>query len=73
MTDHRQPLDITDSCSTETNAIAINASGEVAGAYRKGPEGKSFGFVYSDGAYSTINVPGSPATLVEGINAGVRR
>ena len=55
--------------STQTNATAINASGEVAGDYEKGPDDESFGFVYSDGTYATINIPGATETYVTGINA----
>ena len=55
--------------SIETNATAINVTGEVAGDYEKGPSDKTFGFVYSDGTYSTINIPGSVDTFVTGINA----
>jgi hypothetical protein len=43
--------------------------GEVAGDYEKGPQDQTFGFVYFDGAYTTINVPGSKETYVTGINA----
>jgi hypothetical protein len=53
----------------ETNATAINVTGEVAGDYEKGPDDRTFGFVYSDGTYSTINIPGSLDTFVTGINA----
>ena len=60
VTDHRQPLAISNSCSTETNAIAINASGEVAGDYRKGPKDKSFGFEYTrTGPIPPSTSPGS--------------
>jgi hypothetical protein len=55
--------------SIETNVTAINVSGEVAGDYEKGPNDRTFGFVYSDGSYATINFPGSGDTFIEGINA----
>ncbi len=40
----------------------------VVGDYESAKE-KYLGFVYSDGTYATINVPGSTATYVERINA----
>jgi uncharacterized membrane protein len=55
--------------STQTNATAINASGEVARDYVKGPDDESFGFVYSHGTYATINIAGATETYVTGINA----
>jgi probable HAF family extracellular repeat protein len=52
--------------SAYTLAYAINDSGVVVGTYIASD--RPYGFMYSDGNYTTLDYPGSQATSVNGIN-----
>ena len=47
--------------STGTTALGINDTGDIAGWYSD-TTGKTHGFVYADGAFSTVDVAGASAT-----------
>jgi probable HAF family extracellular repeat protein len=50
-----------------TAATGINDNGQVVGYYL-GPSGKTNGFLYSGGTFTSIDYPGFPNTFLEGIN-----
>jgi probable HAF family extracellular repeat protein len=50
-----------------TEGIAIDTSGDIAGAYFDA-SGNEYGFLLSGGTYSTIAYPGSTSTFLAGIN-----
>jgi hypothetical protein len=52
--------------ATNTDAVAINNSGQVVGFYRIGAKDESF--ICSDGAFATIDVPGGIDTDAVSIN-----
>jgi hypothetical protein len=41
-----------------TTALSINNPGDIVGNYQ-GPDGRAFGFLYSNGTYTTIDPPGT--------------
>lgn len=45
-----------------TEALGLNDNGEIVGQYHL--NGNAFGFVYSGGAFTTLHIPGSTATVV---------
>jgi probable HAF family extracellular repeat protein len=49
-----------------TIAEGINSTGEIVGYWDNGT--RSFGFIYKNGTYTTINVPGSTNTSLNAIN-----
>ena len=49
--------------ATSTTAYGINDTGEIAGFYSDGA-GKSHGFIYAGGAFSTVDVAGAGSTLL---------
>jgi uncharacterized membrane protein len=55
-----------------TLPIGINNAGQIVGTYYtssvSSPNPPTFGFLDTDGVFSTISVPGSPATAANGIN-----
>jgi probable HAF family extracellular repeat protein len=53
--------------AAQTQCGAINAAGDIAGAYVDG-SGNTHGFVLRAGTYSTIDYPGSSVTYLAGIN-----
>jgi uncharacterized membrane protein len=53
----------------ETNPLGINSSGQIVGVYFLNPEQtESQGFLYSSGAFTSLNYPGAVVTRPEGIN-----
>ncbi len=52
--------------SRDAGAYGINGAGQVAGEYSDGR--KTYGFLYSNGEFSTINYPNSLSTMLHGIN-----
>jgi probable HAF family extracellular repeat protein len=53
-----------------TQAFGVNDSDEVVGAYTTGSGNSavSHGFVWQNGKFATINIPGGSSTTVNGIN-----
>jgi probable HAF family extracellular repeat protein len=57
--------------SASTNgtwAYGINDAGQVVGSFNPNGGGATQGFIYSNGSYSTLHVPGSLDTEAYGIN-----
>ena len=55
--------------ATSTAPFGINDTGEIAGFYSDSA-GKSHGFIYAGGAFSTVDVAGARATLLTRIKNG---
>lgn len=55
--------------ATSTTALGINDTGEIAGFYRD-TTGRSHGFIYAGGAFSTVDVAGARATFLTRIKNG---
>jgi probable HAF family extracellular repeat protein len=53
--------------STGTDPYAINGRGDIVGSYSDA-EGQVHGFLYRDGVFSAIDVPGSSTTIAVDIN-----
>ena len=58
------PIDVTG--AQFTNAVSINATGQVVGLF--GNATGTHGFLYAGGVFSTIDVPGASSTVANGIN-----
>src|SRR5262249_2032632 len=61
-------LDVPGSCKASAIALGINASGQIVGSYYDAAY-LHHGFLYDQGGYTTLDVPGSYYTLASGINA----
>jgi probable HAF family extracellular repeat protein len=55
--------------ATSTTAYGINDTGEIAGFYSDAA-GDSHGFIYTGGAFSTVDVAGARSTLLTRIKNG---
>jgi len=55
--------------ATSTSAFGISDAGEIAGYYSD-TAGNTHGFVYADGAFSTVDVAGARTTLLTRIKNG---
>jgi probable HAF family extracellular repeat protein len=55
--------------ATDTSAFGINDAGEIAGYYSDAA-GNSHGFIYADGAFSTVDVAGARSTLLTRMKNG---
>src|SRR3954462_7359319 len=53
--------------SAGTTANGINASGQIVGSYQDA-SGTTHGFLYSGGAYATLDAPSATATVPRAIN-----
>jgi uncharacterized membrane protein len=54
----------------DTFAEGINSTGEIVGYWQNtsGPSTSEGGFIYKNGVYTVINVPGSTSTQLRAIN-----
>ena len=60
-------LDVPGSAKDTTTASGINNPGQIVGSYHDA-RGDSHGFVYSNGGYKSLDIPGATDTFLTGIN-----